>query len=370
MHEIGTADDHYDLLDKLRRFLAGYATWTDPTFSGTGNGTMTDIDTYPDTPTETWTITCTSAATDGGTFSVTGSVSGAQAAATVGTPYDNGIIAFTLNDGSTDFAVSDEFSLDVTEGLMTTAGEEWTVLRWDTSGADHELIVQGPGTSGTEEIFCGVKTYQDRGSDYYNWAVAGFTGYVSGNSFETQPGNSGSKGVPMWNQTTPYWLRADGNAWELGAAIDTVYEACGAGRFLPYGTPGQYPYPLFVAGMLTSASATRYSDTSHTMPWRGGSARVQVRFVDGNWKTVSTWPWGNADIAATPIRDTGGDYPLLPIYLYDTENIYGEIDGIKFVSGFNQAAENIIQGDDGYDHVVLPDTYRTGFPDYWALRLD
>ena len=69
--ETGTASGHYDLLDKLRRFLAGYATWTTPGYTGTGDGTMTDIDSYPTTPTETWTITCTSEATDGGTFSVT-----------------------------------------------------------------------------------------------------------------------------------------------------------------------------------------------------------------------------------------------------------------------------------------------------------
>lgn len=367
--ESGTASGHYDLLDKFRRFLLGYATWTDPTFTGTGNGTMTDIDTYPDSPTETWTITCTSAATDSGTFSVTGSVSGSQAAATVGTPYDNSIVAFTINDGSTDFSVSDEFSLDVTEGLMTTAGEAWIAERWDTSGDDHELILNAPGVSGTEEIYCGIKTYQNVSADYYNWQIAGFTGYVSIDSFESQPGTSGGKGVPLWNQTIEYWLSADGNAFVFAAKVDTVYECGGAGRFLPYGTPGQYPYPIFAAGMLTSASATRYSDTTQTMPWRGGSARLQLRFVSGSWITPDAWPWGGGGLSSAPLRDTGGDYPLLPLVLSDSANVYGEIDRVSHVSGFNNATENIIQ-DGTDDHVAIQDTYRTSFNDYWAIRMD
>lgn len=370
MHETGTASGHYDLLNALRRFLLGCGSWVTPVaYSGTGNGTIDAIDTYPTTPTETWSIVCASTAPDGGTFTVTGSVSGAQANAVVGTPYDNGIVAFTLNDGSIDFAISDTFTLVVTEGKLTTAGEAWVAERWDTSGSDHELIVRGPGVSGTEEIFAGIKTYQDSPGDYYNWQIAGFTGYVSGNSFETQPGTSGGKGVPLWNQSIPYWITANGNAFALAAKIETVYETCAAGRFLAYATPGQYPYPLFVAGMLTTASATRYSDTAHTMPWRGGAGNLQFRFVDGSWKTPSVWPWSNSEISSYPLRDTGGEYPMLPVIMYLTDNIYGELDGVYHVSGYNQAVENIVQYG-GDDYVVIHDVYRTGFSDYFTLRLD
>lgn len=47
-------------------------------------------------------------------FSVSGIVSGSQVRATVGTPYNNGIISFTINAGSTPFIVGDSFTFSVT----------------------------------------------------------------------------------------------------------------------------------------------------------------------------------------------------------------------------------------------------------------
>lgn len=69
----------------------------------TGNGSISDIGFSSASEEEVWTLLCTAGGATA-TFSVTGSVSGAQANATVGTPYDNGFIAFTLNDGAVDFS--------------------------------------------------------------------------------------------------------------------------------------------------------------------------------------------------------------------------------------------------------------------------
>jgi hypothetical protein len=85
------------------------------TSGGTGNGTVTGISAPYEAVDETWTLTATAAAADGGTFSVVGSVSGAQAPATVGVAYDNGKVAFTINDGSTDFQVGATRVFSVTE---------------------------------------------------------------------------------------------------------------------------------------------------------------------------------------------------------------------------------------------------------------
>ena len=60
---------------------------------------------------------------------------------------------------------------------------------------------------------------------------------------------------------------------------------------------------------------------------------------------------------------------MLPVILYETGNIYGEIDGVFMVSGYNQAVENIVQYG-GDDYAVIHDVYRTGFDDYFTLRLD
>lgn len=83
-------------------------------YAGTGNGTMTGLTVSTTAPAEVWTVKLKTAAANGGTFSVTGSVSGAAADAVVGVAYNNGSIAFTINDGATDFILNDTFTVTVT----------------------------------------------------------------------------------------------------------------------------------------------------------------------------------------------------------------------------------------------------------------
>lgn len=86
-----------------------------PTFVGVGNGTMTAVAVSQTLgQAETWTLTATSATN----FTVSGFLSGGQPAATVGTPYNNGIISFTINAGSTPFSAGDVFTLVI--GTTTT----------------------------------------------------------------------------------------------------------------------------------------------------------------------------------------------------------------------------------------------------------
>ena len=82
-----------------------------PQFTGTGNGTMGSVAINTRTAVvETWTVVATSATN----FTVTGSVSGAKAAATVGTPYTNGILSFTITAGGVAFTAGATFTVAVT----------------------------------------------------------------------------------------------------------------------------------------------------------------------------------------------------------------------------------------------------------------
>lgn len=133
---VGTAYDNglisFRIDDGAVDFIAGdfwtvaatqgvLAAQTVAAYVGTGNGTLTARAVYPGYQFEQWTIKCTATAANGGTFSVVGSVSGAQPDATVGTHYDNGKLKFTLVDGSTDFALNDQFTL---------TSPIWDVPRW------------------------------------------------------------------------------------------------------------------------------------------------------------------------------------------------------------------------------------------------
>lgn len=92
-----------------------------PSYTGTGNGAMTAVTAYSGaTVTETITVTCIAAAANGGIFQVVGSVSGFLGNVTLpGTPlgmanFLSSVLSFTLADGSTDFVVSDAFTIVMT----------------------------------------------------------------------------------------------------------------------------------------------------------------------------------------------------------------------------------------------------------------
>jgi hypothetical protein len=343
----------------------------------TGTGTLSDIEASPTSVTETWTLTCTAAAADGGTFSVTGSTSGAMAAATVGTPYANTLIKFTINDGATDYAVNDTFTVQVTQGPAAAAGISYDILRYDTVSTNHELIMRAKGLTGLEEIYIGLRTYHDVGADYYNLLAGMFTGYVPGNTFDTQPG-AALVGCPAHNNRIDYWLTMNGQRIALSMKVGTpVFEHLYLGKFFPYSRPSQYPYPVIAGGMLVGAAATRFSETAHDFYLRGNSARGQLR-TPGGWINFFAYPWGNTFLTSlgTPAslqlqaRDTEGQYPLLPAALHDNSaNLYGQLDGIFHVSGFNSAVENTLVIS-GVTYVVMQSVARTGHVDYFAMRLD
>lgn len=254
--------------------------------------------------------------------------------------------------------------------------ERWTVNVNDTDGnGERTVLFQAPGLSGTEQIFTGIYSYKSVSSDYYNVAVGGHTGYVPGNSFSAQPGYSGAYGVPLWNQAIPYWFVGNGQRAIVFAKIESVYTSFYIGKFLPYATPTQYPYPLFIGGMLTSASGTRYDNTSYTSWFMGNRANARMRFVDGNWRSPEIFPYQSSFTLRNTNSDSNvasGYYGLHSLILSENVtgyvNTYGELDGVYFISGYNNAVENTVIID-GVTYVVLRDAYRTGFVAYIALRL-
>jgi len=74
-------------------------------YTGTGNGTMNNIVVDALAITENWTVTFTSPTA----FTVTGSITGPSTSGTVGVPYDNNYLNFTIAAGATPFIAGDEF---------------------------------------------------------------------------------------------------------------------------------------------------------------------------------------------------------------------------------------------------------------------
>jgi hypothetical protein len=80
-------------------------------YTGVGNGVLQGLVTVAQNPPmERWTVTAGSPTA----FTVTGTISGPQNNATVGVPYSNGIISFTITQGSLAYGVGDSFNFSVT----------------------------------------------------------------------------------------------------------------------------------------------------------------------------------------------------------------------------------------------------------------
>lgn len=364
--------------------LADQFTVLAATYTGTGDGTIDDVDCLPAGVTETITVTCTDATTPGSeVWSVVGSVTGAHASATTGVAYTSTPVTFTITAGGVNFAVNDAWVIYMVQGELAAIGEEWVEERYvdtvlDGEGLiDLEMILRGPGLSGTEQIYAAFTSNQSIVSDYYNISLSSMIGYVDGDALSAQPSYSGLRWIPMWNQAIRYWVVINGQRIAFGCKVETHYWSGYVGKYFPYATPTQFPYPICVLG-TNSGSTERYSAT-HTVDLFN---TFISRLVTGTWGTTYPWPFNHnysyssrhywpKDIQSRPQRDTEGDYPLNAVVPTQTGTYgaLGDLDGIFHTSGFNSAVENIVQAG-GLDYVKIANNQATGFNSYFALRLD
>lgn len=306
--------------------------------------------------------------------------------------------------------LGDEAHYKVLAAIRTLAlANGWAELRYDTSGADKELILNAAGLSGTEDIYIGFKTYQSVGADYYNIAVSCFTGYISGNSFEAQPG-ARLCGVPCHNNAVTYFMTANEQRIALCFKVGTPVYAHGyVGKMFPYSRPGEFPSPLVSAGCFNGKELKRFSATDYHFPYYGANpnagnavgqpsniSQLYLRMQNGTWAQQFVNPFRNG---LSSMRPAGTNYQPQVLTLYDFEqpvvnagkgNVWGVLDGVNMITGFNNGVENVMQeggtpvdqtgmtvleavdaviAAGGKAYVVLQDVNRTGFNNYIAMEM-
>lgn len=174
---------------------------------------------------------------------------------------------------------------------LVAAGQNWTVAWQHATRPNEELVLQGPGLSGTDEIYVGLYRVDEANaigeSEIY---IAGMTGVIDSAERYTGHVNVLPRVPRIFLDFSPmqYWMVANGRRFVVIVKISTVYQALYGGFFLPYGSPTAYPYPLFIGG--TVGNTTQSADERITS-WREGAHPTYRQFVCSSPDTASSPIW-------------------------------------------------------------------------------
>lgn len=279
----------------------------------------------------------------------------------------------------------DKIISHLTDGA-SLGSEVWELLQQTTPSADvFHSFLRAPGLSDSDDIFVNLGAYKNVGADYYNMLMQGAIAFNPLLTMQNQPGFSPISHITLWQGSMPYWLIVNGRRFMLVAKISTVYVTAYAGFILPYSTSAEMPYPLYIAG--NTPSPRRWSDDSFGVGsfFDPPSGSASIRHFDGTWLSVENyqsgvtyrsefganivWPW-HSDYQIGNNRNL--EYALLPGIVhsnYSGNNVYGELQGAYFCSGFANASENTITVA-GKTYLVIQSTNRTSRRDYAALLLE
>jgi hypothetical protein len=310
-----------------------------------------------------------------------------------------------------------------TDATLTGLGQNWTEIattsapysRTETDGqvntVEFETFLKAPGLSTTEQIYINIGAYTNAGTGLFNWRLKGAIGYISANTFFTQPGTSPDAYMYLWNATMPYWFIANGQRVIVAAQVSTEYESIYLGKFLPDGTPGQYPYPLFIGGTGGDASILglgQGADPSAMSRAHSDVSNAHAAFFDpaccfimdpaSNWQVLNhwnagddahngsnnnmIWPYGDDGSSGNQQVTVGtvggmkwmttnldGSYPLIPVRLEQvvpSVNLLGTLDGVFATTGDgNSPGSTLTVG--GASYLVIQDTFRSARQNFAAF---
>ena len=413
-YHIGVASDYYNLQQRFRKYLTGYKSIENEQTGGSnvGDGYIRDLETDTNSVAETITVRCTTGGGDGvAIFSIEGTVSGPMGTILAGLWFLDGSnkLILIMRAGPTDWAVDDEYTFDIVDNDIP-AIQQWTQLKWTpgtrsatNNGMDYlpaggaqyanELYLKGPGLAGQDEIFIRMHTFSDETGDYYNHRVGASLGFDTLETWDNQPVSSTTNTLCLWQYQMRYWIVANGRRYIMVVKVGGeggYYMASYQGLFYPYGTPQEYPYPMYTAGGsgFTGQSATRWSSESNNHRSFFNPYAGYVYQVDGIWLliqnryassgnneaspgTSNIWP-GTQQLMTSTRQSPGDTYPLLPMVIHTDQrgrNVYGELEGCFWTPGFANSSENIIKVG-GFDYYVFQDVYRNGNGDYFALKME
>lgn len=305
--------------------------------------------------------------------------------------------------------------LDKLRAYLVTQG--WTTLSF-TAGTvpagGGSLFTQGPGAGAGKRVHVEIRTIGNSGTGVYSWELRGATGYVAAGA----PLNPGVQGTAcfynLWQNAITYWFFVNDRRFMVVAKMSTTYASMYAGFFLPWATPDNYPFPLYIGGTYSSADVSSLSNSGHRFfcdP--GGSLSVSsawLRRPDGLWLPMSNhslsgsndnsaslgraacgfvWPYGvgegpftvsyldvNPSISGQAsggmfdnvVPSRQGEYAMLPISLHSSiDPPFGVLDGAFAIPGSGLATEQTV-ATGGRNFTLFQNIARSSGNDFVAIE--
>jgi hypothetical protein len=301
-----------------------------------------------------------------------------------------------------------------TNATLVGASQDWSEPWSGAAPYLNDRVLEGPGLSGADEILIGMRLYSDDTADEHWIEFRGMTGVIP--TGLTYDDHVNVQPIPsrmfIDNDTMDYWFIANGRRFIVVLKISTVFEACYCGFFLPFGTPAEYPYPMFCgassgfsAGSTAQPESWRDDVPGHSLfPFPNSNVSVvstaQFRSgvyllnPDGTWMECSNFnTTTEASLGMSPrgsyvlTTDTfafspdhliagltdlwGGGKVLMPIHLFEVSpgrQDFGVLQGVYRCQGLGSSAEDIITVG-AVDHLVVQNAFRTDFNDYFAVEI-
>ncbi len=254
-------------------------------------------------------------------------------------------------------------------------GNAWTQLAW-TAGATPtdiaRLHIRAPGAGTGKEVFINIQTRNDPSLGAYAWAVSGAIGYDSNAAWGAQPEEGSEAIATHWENSIDYWFYANTRRVIVVAKISSSYIPLYAGFYLPFATPDEHHFPLFIGGnypVLASYSVANTRNRFFVDP--GSGAAYYKPRGSSTWRAVENhytgdgavnpnggtnavmWPhrvpkanpsvsddWNKLGISSLrPNED--GELPAWTPHIIDPArtDMPGALDGVLVVPGFGRSSE-------------------------------
>jgi hypothetical protein len=261
--------------------------------------------------------------------------------------------------------------VDWVTGTPATPGLDWTIEHESESmnndgetasfdGTYKEYILKNTGLSGTEEIFIGFREYAYAAGNEYNIELNGYTSLpISWNGNQESSHQLDGWGstrkhytelpvLQLFDNEIHYWFYSTPEFVAICTRVSTSYYQAYLGNIVRYGSPGNYPHPLYIAG--SNVGNVNYQ-TGGYGPVRPTTASPSNSFLFGPDGTVYkggnllVWPMeGHSTTNPFNTSPNGAVFMVPVIFRGTTNGLYitmGEAFNIAAYRIYNALSESV-----------------------------